>query len=140
MKIRTALILCFLTLAACSNGPGELEIQNAWVRPAGAGMNTAAYFVINNPGEQDRLLAAETTVADRTEIHISYLDDAGVMRMEEQDSVIIPQGSELVFEPGGLHVMLINLSRDLSLYEKIQIQLNFEKKGEVSIDVPVEIP
>ncbi|MGD2162216.1 MAG: copper chaperone PCu(A)C [Anaerolineales bacterium] len=118
----------------------ELEIKDAWVRPADTGMNTAVYFVIKNPGEQDRLLEAETTVAERTEIHLSYLDDAGVMHMEQQQFVLVPQDGELVFEPGGLHVMLINLSRDLTPAEQIQLQLHFEKEGEVTIDVPVENP
>jgi copper(I)-binding protein len=140
MKVRLFLMLLCLFLVGCSSDTDKLEIQDAWVRPADAGMNTAIYFVINNTGEQDRLLKAETIVAEMTEIHISYLDDSSVMRMEKQESVMIPANQKLAFEPGGLHVMLINLSRDIKIGDQVQLRLHFENKGEITIDVSAETP
>ncbi|MGD8632856.1 MAG: copper chaperone PCu(A)C [Anaerolineales bacterium] len=141
MKIRPAIFLVLLALlAACSGGKGEIEVQDAWARPAEAGMNTAVYFVIDNPGEQERLLAAQSPVADVAEIHNSVIDDAGVAHMMKLDSAIIPPHDQLIFAPGGLHIMLVELSRDLIPNEKIQLRLRFEKHGEVKIDVPVEAP
>ncbi len=140
MKPRFLSLLLLTLLAACASGSGNLLIHNAWIRPADAGMNTAAYFVIESTGEEDRLLSVESRLAESTEIHRSYVDEAGVMRMQEQAFVIIPADGSISFEPGGLHIMFIELNRDLVLDEQIQLQLHFEKQGEITIDVPVEIP
>lgn len=134
------LMLLSIILAACSSRIRDIEIRDAWIRPADAGMNTAAYFIIENHGETDRLLEAASSVAERTEIHRSFEDDAGVMRMEEQDAVILASGRSVTFEPGGLHIMLVELRRDLLVDDQVQLWLRFEKQGEMTIDVPIEIP
>jgi copper(I)-binding protein len=140
MKFRPMMLLSLVLLAACSVAGGEIEIKDAWIRPAEAGMNSAVYFVIDNPGEQERLIAAQSTIANAVEIHRSDIDATGVAHMEKLESVIIPAHDQLVFEPGGLHIMLLELSRDLVPDEEIQLRLHFEKQGDVTIDVPVEAP
>lgn len=140
MRLRLLAILLPLLLNACSTAAGDLIIRDAWIRPADAGMNTAAYFVVENNGEEDRLMSVESSIAENTEIHRSYVDEAGVMRMQEQSFVILPANESVPFEPGGYHIMFIELTRDLALDERIRLQLQFDKQGEVIIDVPVEIP
>lgn len=140
MRLRLLTILLPLLLNACSTAAGDLIIRDAWIRPADAGMNTAAYFVVENNGEEDRLMSVESSIAENTEIHRSYVDEAGVMRMQEQSFVILPANESVPFEPGGYHIMFIELTRDLALDERIRLQLQFDKQGEVIIDVPVEIP
>jgi copper(I)-binding protein len=140
MRPRLMVMLFAFFIAACSANEGTLEILNAWARPADAGMNTAAYFVIKNQGEQDRLIAADSTIAGSTEIHRSYMDDAGVMRMQQQESVLIPANAQVTFEPGGLHVMFIELKQDLIPDDQFQLRLYFERHGEVVIDVPIKMP
>ena len=139
-RLPRTFILLSILLAACSTRSGDIEVRGAWIRPANAGMNTAAYFVITNHGESDRLLEAESSIAERTEIHRSFEDEAGVMRMEKQDEVILASGRSVTFEPGGLHIMFVELRRDLLLDDQVQLRLRFEKQGEVTIDVPIEIP
>lgn len=140
MKFRPIILFLLTLLAACSAGGAEIEIKDAWVRPAEAGMNTAVYFIIDNPGEQDRLIATQSTIANAVEIHRSHVDAAGVAHMEKLESVNIPAHDQLVFEPGGLHIMLLELSRELVPDEEIQLRLHFAGQGEVTIDVPVETP
>ena len=139
-RLARTFILLSILLAGCSTRSGDIEVRDAWIRPADAGMNTAAYFVIENHGESDRLLEAQSSIAERTEIHRSFEDEAGVMRMEKQDAVILASGRSVTFEPGGLHIMFVELRRDLLLDDQVQLQLRFEKQGEVTIDVPIEIP
>lgn len=140
MKPHISILLFAILIFACSTKGETLELDNAWARPADAGMNTAAYFVIINPGEKDRLLSADSNIAERTEIHRSFLDAAGVMRMQQQEAVLIPANEKVTFEPGSLHVMFIELNQDLTLGDRIQLRLYFEKHGEVNINVPIEIP
>jgi len=61
------------------------------------------------------------------------------MSMHHQMSVNIPAGEQVVFEPGGYHVMLINLQRDLIDGETISLNLKFKNAGEIRLEVPVRL-
>jgi hypothetical protein len=131
-------ILIFTT--ACSNNSEEnngILINNVWARPALAGNNSAAYFVIeNNLKESEKLLSVESTIAEISEIHLSSNVD-GVMKMAKQEFVEIKSGSTLEFKPMSYHIMLINLNRDLNVGDQFNLTLNFEKSG--SLDIQIEI-
>lgn len=131
-----------------------VTVSGAWSRPAPAlggamaghgatpmagGMgNGAAYLVIANAGsEPDRLLSATSEAAAVAELH-EVVDDAGVMRMRPlADGIEIPAGDSVTLEPGGLHVMLIGLTRGLHAGDDFDLTLVFERAGEVEIDVVV---
>lgn len=142
------LVVLIAPLGACSGGNGTTEVSQAWTRPAAAGGNSAVYFSIENgSGEDEELLGASASVAGATEIHRSMaveeegdmtMGEGGVMQMRPQDSVLIPAGSSVTFEPGGLHVMLIGLGDDLAAGDQIELTLNFRGMGEYKLTVPVE--
>jgi copper(I)-binding protein len=60
------------------------------------------------------------------------------MTMHPQDSVPIPGKSRVKFEPGALHIMLVNLQQDLREGETFELGLNFQTAGEIVVEVPVE--
>jgi len=68
------------------------------------------------------------------------MDSNGVMSMKMQKSVPAPAQQEVIFKPGGLHVMLFNLKQDLKVGDTITLTLNFKEVGDVVIDVPVREP
>ena len=137
----TLLVLCAAVLAACQSGaPGTLSIDDAWVRAAPAGENSAIYFVINNEaGEADTLMGVECDKAAVAELHMSKMED-GKMTMAHQESVDVPQGQQVVFQPGGLHVMLMNLKEDMTAGQEFDIVLHFEKAGDVTVEASVRAP
>ncbi|MEM7130314.1 MAG: copper chaperone PCu(A)C [Chloroflexota bacterium] len=100
--------------------------------------NSAAYLLITNNGQQEeRLLEASTPAAGTVQLHES-LDDNGVMRMEHRpDGFVIPAGGSLQLEPGGKHVMLMNLAEPLAPGETISITLSFVNQDPVTVAVPV---
>ncbi len=124
-------------LAACgAAGSGEFQVRDAWARPALAGGNSAIFFVIENPGPADVLLSASSEVAETVELHMTMMQD-GNMQMTHQMNVPVPSG-ETVFEPGGLHVMLIGLKNDLKAGDTFAATLQFEKAGEKTLTITVE--
>lgn len=131
----------FITLLLIGCGPGELGVEDSWARPGNAGANSAVYFQVNNPGDQaDVLLSAESDVAEYLELHMSMMSDDGTMSMQEQESVPIPQNSSVMFEPGGLHLMLINLQTELNPGDEFPLVLRFQEAGPVEIVVLVREP
>ena len=126
-----------LLLAGCGTG-GTITVEDAWARAAGAGDITGAFFTLDNGGEDDVLLSADSDVAEAVEIHQTVME-GDIMRMVMQESVAVPPG-ELAFQPGSLHIMLIGLTRDLNAGDEFPLTLNFEQAGAVVVTVEVRQP
>jgi len=63
-----------------------------------------------------------------------------MMRMSPVENIEIPAKSQAKLEPGGLHVMLIGLKRELKPDEKIKLKLQFEKGGMQEVEAVVRKP
>jgi len=130
--IRTLFILLSIisvSFVSCSNNNDPITISNAWVRepPPGASI-TAAYMSIQTKAD-DKLIGIETNIADKAEIHSSTVNDQGMVKMQMLNSVDIPSGKPVEFKPGGTHIMLIELNRQLKNNDEVKIILEFEKLG-----------
>ena len=96
--------------------------------------SSAAYISItNHSGMADRLLAVESSLAHKTELHTMEVTN-GVMKMRQIDGgIAIPAGKTVQLAPGGLHVMLIRLKAPLNADESYRVTLVFEKAGKVKL-------
>jgi copper(I)-binding protein len=118
-----------------------IEIRDPYARAASpTAMAGAAFMTLVNTGpEDDRLVAASTDAAQRVELHTHLEDAEGVMRMVEvEDGFAIPAGGETVLQRGGLHVMMMGLTRPFAQGEAIELTLTFEKAGDVTLTVPID--
>lgn len=117
---------------------GTLTLSQPWVRatPGGA-KNGAAYLVVNNAGRGDVLQSASSPVAGTVELH-THLNDNGVMRMRQVPEIVIPAQQKVALQPGGLHIMLIDLKAPLKVGDTVPLTLRFETAGSVQLDVPVK--
>jgi copper(I)-binding protein len=101
--------------------------------------NGAVYLTLTNQGEgDDTLLKVETDAAQAAELHETQIDAEGVMRMRPLDRLPLPAGAPVTLEPGGKHIMLLDLDEGIVQGDTIRLTLNFEKAGAITIDVPVE--
>ncbi len=141
MKAVTAtiiLLLIILITSACGNSDG-IAVLDAWARPGFRGDNSAVYLTINNQNNQgDGLIGANSDVAGGAEIHLSSMDAAGTMTMERQDLVVIPAKDSIELAPGGLHIMLVILGKDLSVGDTFPVTLEFQRAGDITIEVEVK--
>jgi copper(I)-binding protein len=96
--------------------------------------SSAAYLSITNHGAMaDRLLAAESSLSRKTELHTMEITN-GVMKMRQIDGGIdIPAGATIQLAPGGFHVMLIGLKAPLTVDENYDVTLVFETAGKVKV-------
>ena len=99
----------------------------------------AVYATIGDPGpDGDTLVGASTDVAERVELHESVIDDDGSARMVElEDGIDVAAGEGVVLERGGLHVMLMGLETELAEGDRSELTLEYERGGEVTVDVDV---
>jgi copper(I)-binding protein len=142
MKLKVLLLagLCLGLVAACvpapSGGAAGIVAADAWARAAATG-NSAAYMTLKNGGAAaDRLVKAESDVASAVELHKTTME-GGMMKMAPVDGIALPAQGQAELKPGGLHVMLIGLKRELKAGEKLKLKLYFEKAGAQEIEAEV---
>lgn len=128
---------------SAERGP-DLEIREARVRPAvvpasrEAPIHSAAYLTIRNRGSaDDRLLGAGFAGARRVEIHETQVNPEGLATMRRVESIAIAAGQEIRFEPGGLHVMLMDLETSLVSGDTVRLSLDFENGGSRTVAAEV---
>ena len=124
--------------AAQETRAGDLAVQQPWTRAAGQGATGAGFMAISNRGAAaDRLLSASSPAARAMELH-TMVRDGEVIRMRAVEAIEVPAGQTVTLRPGGLHMMLIGLSRPLREGEAVPVVLRFERAGEVRVELSVQ--
>lgn len=138
MRRALMVIAALALLAGACGGDAELGVADAWARPA-IGPNGAVYLTIDG-GENDAALreaSAASNIASAVELHQSVIRDDGTMAMTRMDTVDIPAGTTVMMVPGGLHVMLIDLTEPLELGDEFDLELTFDDGTELTATVEV---
>jgi copper(I)-binding protein len=131
----------FLILISLLNftSKGNLQVKDGWIRPAGKGMNTAFYFkAINYSDKADTLLSVKSDVAKMVQMHETF-NQNGMMGMRQVKAIPIQAKSMLEFKPGGYHVMVMNLKKDLKKGDSAEFTLHFKYGGNITVKAPVKI-
>jgi copper(I)-binding protein len=127
-----------LAQAAGTVTAGPLALSGAWTRAAGQGAQGAGFLTIRNTGaEADTLVAASSPAAARVELHTS-LREGDVMRMRPVENVPVPAGGSVTLAPGGLHMMMMGLTRPLAVGQVVPVTLRFERAGQVTVNMAVQ--
>lgn len=131
------LALIFL-LSACGSGE-VIEAHDPWARPAMQGENGAVYLLLHNhTTTDDELLSVTTDVAKSVSIHETMtMQGSDMTEMQPRDSVPVPADGEVEFKPGGLHIMLVNLTRDLKVGDQFDVTLTFKSGLTLKVTIPV---
>jgi periplasmic copper chaperone A len=118
---------------------GNLLIANARSQPTPPAVAVGvAYFSITNLGSRaDRLVALSSPIASAVEMHATH-EAHRVVEMRAVAALECPAGVTIKIEPGGLHVMLMGLTRPLIAGTTFDLSLQFRDAGIVALKVPVE--
>ncbi|WP_162455692.1 copper chaperone PCu(A)C [Pseudoxanthomonas kalamensis] len=129
-----------LATAACSAEPKQgVRVEGAWARATVAAAPVAGGFltVVNTGTKDDRLLRAESGIAERVEIHEMRHED-GMMRMRAlADGLAVPAGGKVELAPGGYHLMFIRPTHALTAGERFSVTLVFEHAGAIPVEFEV---
>jgi copper(I)-binding protein len=140
-----AALLLGLALAAC--GPGAATtpptgtapaVSGAWVRPPqGMDRPAAGYLVITGGSQADALISAKSAIAGSVEIHETSMDSSGMTGMHPISRLEVPAGATVTLQPGGYHLMFMELTGTVEVGAKVQIELTFEKAGTITVEAEV---
>lgn len=118
---------------------GDLIIHQPWSRAASLGVGTGVvYLEIDNTGQSaDRLTAVSTPIAAMGHLHTTEMQ-GDMASMKAIDGLEIPAGGKVLLKPQANHIMLMGLTQALTKGGSFPLVLQFEKAGQVQINVPVE--
>jgi copper(I)-binding protein len=164
-----ALLASTLSACGGASG-ASIEVEDAWARPAlsirdrdrvsgggagqrngqtgtGAGQSmeqtgTGAVFMqLRNKGDEaDRLVGGETDVAQVVEIHETVMKGEMMKMQMLAGGLEVPAKGEVTLKPGGYHIMLIGIQRDLEVDDTFTLKLEFEKSGTITVKPKVRQP
>ncbi|MFX4273964.1 copper chaperone PCu(A)C [Propionibacteriaceae bacterium Y1685] len=142
MKHMRWVVSCLLLVAvagvagcqAADDGGDSVAVQDAFVKAMPQGEMTAIFGVIDNPTDEEITVESVSgDVAERVELHEMVTENGTMVMREREGGFVVPAGESLSLEPGGLHIMLIGLTRELKAGDEVQVTLHLA--GGDTVDV-----
>ena len=127
MKIQLKTINALVFLMAAFAAHAEVMIKNPWVRATVPHqMATGAFFQIQSSADM-RVVSVQTSVAGVAEIHEMKMEN-NLMKMRAVEHLDLAAGKMLEFKPGGYHLMLMDLKKQIKVGDVIPLTLVLEGK------------
>jgi len=129
-----------IVVAGSATPISGMDMSNSSTPNAGMDMSTsslAGYLTIKNAGSSDdQLLSASADFAGMVMLHKTVISN-NVASMQEVSSIDIPAGQTISLQPGGLHIMFMNLKSTPQVGTKVPLTLVFQKAGTMTVQADV---
>ena len=126
MKLSFAAVL--IACAAMPAWAANISVSDAWARATMPGQKVSGAYMQIQSDTDARLVGVTSTAVPRVEVHEMKMD-GGIMRMRELEAIELPKGKTVSLEPGGLHIMLMNLAQPIAAGDVIPLTLTVESGG-----------
>ena len=119
----------------CTGSPEGIVIKDAHLyAPLKGSMMTGGYLSLSNISDDFVEIKDIDCAPFKAELHETKTDSTGIMKMEKVESLPLNADSQIIFVPGGIHIMLWGLSNfkeaelecAFELIDKDPIMFNFE--------------
>ena len=118
--------------------PACLSVEDGWIRmpPVPRPMLGGFGRIINRCTQEQVVVAARSPRFGDVSLHQTRVVE-GVSRMRELERLPIAAGSEVVLQPGGLHLMLMQPDAVLAEGERVPLLLVLEDGSTIAADLVV---
>ncbi|WP_108502648.1 copper chaperone PCu(A)C [Paracoccus indicus] len=119
---------------------GDLTIASPYSRATLPNAPVAGGFltITNDGATNDRLIAAASDAAGHMEIHEMAMNGDVMIMRELVDGLPVPAGETVELQPGGYHLMFMELQQPLLAGETVEVTLTFESAGEIIVPLSIE--
>jgi hypothetical protein len=99
------------------------------------GGTSAVYGTLTNNTTKDIVLIdGQTDLAGIVEVHEMAMINGELKMQQIAGGLLIPAGQSIQLEPGGNHLMLMQLTKDLLAGEEISVTFSFEGADDLVVD------
>ncbi|MEE6261693.1 copper chaperone PCu(A)C [Plantactinospora sonchi] len=110
--------------ASATTPANPVTVRDPWVKAADEGM-TAAFGTLVNDGDADVTITGVSTDVSPMEVHEMTMKDGRMVMQPKAGGITIRAGGSHQLEPGGDHLMLMDLSRPVRAGDEITFTLTF---------------
>lgn len=136
-----------VTLAACGGSTGTspsssvptssstsasavgVTASDGWVKTAPSGMTAAFVTLTNSTDTAQVLVSASTPVATSVQLHETVEQGGQMVMREQKDGITVPANGVVVLEPGGQHIMLMDVTTAIKPGDVVPFTLTFASGG-----------
>lgn len=105
----------------------SVTVSEQWVKAADSGMTAAFGELANTSNTDARLVAVSSPVTGEMEIHEMATGDTGAMVMREKEGgLVIPAKGSHSLEPGGDHLMFMDITAPVTAGQTVDFTLTFD--------------
>ena len=138
MKIKALILIAAMTFGSAQ--AQTIEVKDAWVRATVAGQMATGAFMAITAKADTKLVGVSSPAAGITQIHEMKMED-GVMKMRALDGGLdLPAGKPVQFQPGGYHLMLMDLKAPLANNSLIALTLVLRDGKGVESKIELKVP
>jgi len=126
-----SLLVCMIVVPACEQERGpQLDISALRAfAPLPGSQNGVAYMTVTNNSSNEIVInGVRSPQFERVEMHETKIENE-VSRMRPVTEVSIAAGGQVVFEAGGLHLMLVNPAPDTLPGSPVTLELTYDGNG-----------
>jgi len=135
--IRTLLLSSLMVSSAWAQ---NVSVQSAWARATVQGQKATGAFMTLTAKTATTLVGVSTSVAGVAEVHEMKMDN-NVMQMRAlPDGLALPAGKSVALQPGGFHLMLMDLKLPLQKDTTIPLTLRFKDAKGVESSLDIKLP
>lgn len=114
--------LAALTLLAAVGAQAQTAVKDPWVRATVAQQGATGAFMTLTSTAGGELVGAASPVAGVVEVHEMKME-GNVMKMAAVDKLALPAGKAVELKPGGYHVMLMALKKEIKAGDAVPLTL-----------------
>jgi copper(I)-binding protein len=137
MRYLLVFLLATFSLLAVAQAPSPVRVTDAWVRATVAAQRATGAFMKLESAETLQLVGVRSPVAAVAEIHVMKVNGE-VMTMRAVSSVPLPAGTVTELQPGGIHIMLLQLKAPIQVGQAVPLTLILENAKHERQEMTVE--
>ena len=138
--LRLGTAMATLACAAAGAQAQNVDVKSAWIRTSVQGQKATGAFMTLTAKDGNRLVGASSPVAGVVEVHEMKME-GDIMRMRAlPNGLDLPAGKPVALQPGGYHIMLMDLKADLPKDSTVPMTLSFKDAKGVESRLELKLP
>ena len=109
-------------------------MTDPWVKAVDSGMTAAFGTLSNSSGGEVVLVSASTPASPAVQLHEMAMKDGEMVMQEKADGIPVPAGGQAVLEPGGDHIMLMDVAAPIRPGDVVTLTLTFSDGSTTQVE------
>ena len=139
MKFSVRCMCIAISCLAAASVQAQVTVTNAWVRATVPQQKATGAFMQLNAAKDTSLVSISSSVSAAAEVHEMSVEN-DVMKMRQVPALALPAGKTVALQPGGFHVMLLDLKQPARAGDTVLLTLVFAGKDGKRETLQVKAP